>query len=452
MKFQQKRYIGLDIHKDVVEYCILDAAGKKLDGGRIMCEHSVLVNFAKNVLTSGDFLAMEATTNTWSIVDILEPFVAKIIVGNPLKTKAIAEAKIKTDKIDAMILAQLLRCDFLPSVWIPDKKTRVLRRLSSFRKSLVQEATSTKNRIKNILNHLLIKHAVSWTEQGLADLEKVDLPSHERIVMDCEIAMLRKFNEEIEKVNTEIRRLAYEEENVRLLMTLPGVDYNTATAVLAAFGDISRFKDADHAASYLGLVPGTKKSADKCQHGPITKAGSGLARSMLCEAAQHSSRSNGPLGIFVRRIIAKKGWCTGVIAGARKLAVLSYHMLKNKEPYRYAEVKSLRSKFSRLRFRVTGQKKPASRLQYDEQLKATRPTGGVSVRYIPPLSDYYESEGLPRAKNYDELSSGEQRVLKELGLADQMQANEKVRVIFKPKGETKAAGEEMSSSAKRRTK
>lgn len=449
MRFQQKRYVGLDIHKDVVEYCILDAAGKKLDGGRILCEHSVLVRFAKNVLASGDHLAMEATTNTWSIVDILESFVAKIVVGNPLKTKAIAEAKVKTDKIDAMILAQLLRCDFLPSVWIPDKKTRVLRRLSMFRKSLVQEAASTKNRIKNILNHLLIKHAVSWTEQSLTDLEKVDLPSHERIVMNCEIAMLRKFNEEIEKIEAEIRRLAYEEENVRLLMTLPGIDYNTATAVLAAFGDISRFKDADHAASYLGVVPSTKKSADKCHHGPITKAGSGLARSMLCEAAQHLSRSNGPLGVFVRRIIAKKGWCTGVIAGARKLAVLAYHILKNKEPYRYAEVKSLRSKFSRLRFRVTGQKKPVSRLQYDESLKATKPTGDVVVRYIPPLSDFYESEGLPRAKNYCELSNGEQRVLKEMGLADQIQANEKVQMIVKPKRKIEVSEEDKPSSVKR---
>lgn len=440
MKFQKKRYIGLDIHKDVVEYCILDAAGKKLDGGRIVCENSVLVNFAKKYLTKGDHVAMEATTNTWSIVDILEPYVAKIVVGNPVKTRAIAEAKVKTDKIDAMILAQLLRCDFLPSVWIPDKKTRVLRRLSSFRKALVQEATSTKNRIKNILNHLLIKHEVYWTEKGLADLQNVELPSHERIVMDCEIAMLRKFNEEIEKVEVEIRRLAYEEENVRLLMTLPGVDYNTATAVLAAFGDISRFKDADHAASYLGVVPSTKKSANKCHHGPITKAGSSLARSMLCEAAQNLNRHNGPLGVFVRRIIAKKGWCTGVIAGARKMAVLCYHMLKNKEPYRYADASSAACKLRRLRHRVTGERKQPQRIRYNDEAKALRDEakasiseGNVAVRYMPPLSDIYESEGLPRTKKYAELSDGERRMLQEIGFSEQAQANEKIRMIVKQK-------------------
>jgi len=164
MKHARKRYVGLDVHKDSVEYCILDAAGKKIDGGRIICEQSVLQRFATTTLSSKDHVALESTANTWSVVDILEPHVAKIVVGNPMKTKAIAEAKVKTDKIDAMILAQLLRCDFLPTVWIPDAKTRVLRRLSSFRKTLVQDSTAAKNRIKGILNHLLIKHAVIYKE------------------------------------------------------------------------------------------------------------------------------------------------------------------------------------------------------------------------------------------------------------------------------------------------
>ena len=447
MKSRRKRYVGLDIHKDVVEYCILDAAGKKLDGGRIVCEQTVLVNFAKNVLAKNDILAMEATTNTWSVVDILEPYVTKIVIGNPLKTRAIAEAKIKTDKVDAMILAQLLRCDFLPSVWIPDKKTRVLRRLSSFRKSLVQEATSMKNRIKGLLNHLLIKYDVAWTQAGLDDLKTLELPAHERIIMESLIAMLEKFKVEIEKVEVEIRRLAYEEENVRLLMTLPGVDYNTATAVLAAFGDISRFKDADRAASYLGLVPGTRKSSNTCYHGPITKAGSSLARAMLCEATQHLNRHNGPLGVFVRRIIGKKGWCTGMVAGARKLAVLAYHILKNKEPYRYADASRASQKLGRLRARVTGKKKAPRRFSLDEELMANRPQGDdITVRYVPPLSDVYESEALPRAKSYSELPPGEQRVLKEMGLVDHIRANEKVQMIVRPKKKSEATIEETSST------
>jgi len=437
MERARKRYVGLDVHKDTVEYCILDAAGKKIDGGNIVCEQSVLIRFATKTLCSKDHVALEATTNTWSVVDILEPHVAKIVVGNPLKTKAIAEAKIKTDKIDAMILAQLLRCDFLPAVWIPDAKTRVLRRLSSFRKTLVQDTTSAKNRIKGILNHLLIKHAVIWTKGGLDELKNLDIPSHERTIMDCEIAVLEHLGKQIEKVESEIKKLAYEEENVRLLMTLPGVDYNTATAIVAAWGDISRFKDADHATSYLGLVPSTKKSANSCRHGSITKAGASLARSLLCEAAQHLSRSESPLGVFVRRLLQKKTWNKAIVAGARKLATIAYHMLKNKEPYRYAAVARTREKLGRLRKSVTGKKLEPPRYRFDEQLtEHIENRSDVSVRFLPPISDVYEKEGLPAARAFDELSVGEQRAIKEMGLIKQVRKTETVQVIVKPKKRT----------------
>jgi transposase len=434
MKHARKRYVGLDVHKDVVEYCILDAAGKKIDGGRIVCEQSVLKRFATKTLSSKDHVALEATTNTWSVVDIIEPHVAKIVVGNPLKTKAIAEAKVKTDKIDAMILAQLLRCDFLSTVWIPDAKTRVLRRLSSFRKSLVQDTTATKNRIKGILNHLLIKHTVVWSTTGLDELRKLDIPSHERTIMDCEIAVLEHLKKQIEKVESEIKKLAYEEEDVRLLMTLPGVDYNTATAIVAAFGDISRFKDADHAASYLGLVPRIKQSANSCRLGAITKAGASLARSLLCEAAQHLSRNEGPLGVFVRRLLQKKTWNKAIVAGARKLATIAYHMLKNKEPYRYAAVARTREKLGRLSASVTGKRPEYPQYRHDKKLtEHIENRSDVSVRFLPPISDVYEKEGLPAARSFDELSVGEQRAIKEMGLTKHVRKTEAVQVIVKPK-------------------
>jgi len=175
-------------------------------------------------------------------VDILEPFVEKIVVGNPLKTTHIAEAKVKTDKIDAMILAQLLRCDFLPSVWIPDKHLWELRRISAFRQSLVQGVIAAKNRIQGMLNHHLIKPAVLWTKQGLAELKRLDLPPVERTIMDTEIAVLEHLKLQIGNIESEIQKLAYAEEHIRILMTLPGVNYNTATALLAVFGDLSRLR------------------------------------------------------------------------------------------------------------------------------------------------------------------------------------------------------------------
>ena len=121
------RYIGLDVHKRFIEVCILDASGKPVYRGKSSCLRQELQRFAKARFKRTDRVALEATTNTWPVVEILRPFVGEMVVGNSLKIKAIAEAKIKIDKVDATVLAQLLRCDFLPSVWQPDEQTRQMR-------------------------------------------------------------------------------------------------------------------------------------------------------------------------------------------------------------------------------------------------------------------------------------------------------------------------------------
>jgi transposase len=127
-------------------------------------------------------VAMEATTNTWAIVDLLEPFVAEVVVSNPMRTKAIASAKVKTDKVDATILAQLLRCDFLPPVWIPGPALRQLRSLTSRRAVLTHHQTAMKNRIHSVLHQRLMSVPEGlFDAKGLDWLWKVELdPPDER--------------------------------------------------------------------------------------------------------------------------------------------------------------------------------------------------------------------------------------------------------------------------------
>jgi hypothetical protein len=134
-------------------------------------------------------------------------------------------------------------------------------------------------------------------------------------------------------------------------MTIPGVNYVMALGLLAALGDIDRFHDGDHAASYLGLVPSTKQSGRHCDHGPITKAGSTQVRGLLTQAAQHASRHPGPIGAFFRRLVKRKSRQVAVTAVARKLVTVAYRMLKNNEPYRYARPELMRAKFATLRAR-----------------------------------------------------------------------------------------------------
>ena len=159
-----------------------------------------LIRFAKAKLKRTDQVALESTTNTWPVVEILRPFVAQIVVGNPLKIKAIAEAKIKTDKVDAEVLAQFLRCDFLPSVWQPDDQTRRMRAWITHRTALTTQKTRVKNQIQGLLGRLLIHspYKLLWTKAGLAWLKDLELPAHERVVLDSQLRQLESVKQEIE--------------------------------------------------------------------------------------------------------------------------------------------------------------------------------------------------------------------------------------------------------------
>jgi transposase len=411
-----KRFIGLDVHKTVVEVCAIDEAGKKLFRRRIECTRAALLIFA-NELTESDSLALEVTTNAWAVADLLEPFVERVVVSNPLKTKAIAEAKVKTDKVDAEVLAQLLRCDYLPSVWVPDAVTRVLRQLTSRRERLVSERTRIKNRIQSVLAGLLVVVPVKtlFSNVGQQWLADCGLPTYERALIESDLRLIEAVGQEIDSLEKLLREEAWRAPRVRLLMTIPGVDYCTALTLVAALGELSRFEDGDHVASYLGLAPSIKQSANTCHYGSITKRGNSQARWMLTQSAQNIARHPGPLGVSFRRLAKRKCWNVAVCATARKLVTIAWLMLKNNEPYRYANPTTTQQKLSRLRVTVTGQHRQAER-------RGRRPgvKNGVNpaTRLMPSLGAICEQEGLPPVHGFEQLPAGEQRVLRSLGVID----------------------------------
>ena len=142
-------YVGLDVHKRAVQVCVLDEKGKHELSMSVACTREDLEAFCRKELRPEDHVALEATTNTWGVVDIVRPHVGRVVVSNPLRTQAIAQAKVKTDKVDALVLAQLLRCGYLPEVWEPDELTRRLREITTVRESLMGDRTRIKNRIQS---------------------------------------------------------------------------------------------------------------------------------------------------------------------------------------------------------------------------------------------------------------------------------------------------------------
>jgi len=304
------RWIGLDLHKRVLEVCIVNDAGSVESRHRVTVTREQLKTFAQEHLHPDDRVAVEATTNTWPVVELLRPFVAEIVVSNPMRTAAIAEAKVKTDKVDAATLAQLLRAQYLPGVWQPDAATAQLRQLTGRRSALVGDATAIKNRIHSVLHQRLIPNPSCklFCQQGKEWLQKIllELESDDRAAIQRDLHLLDEVEAGIAEIEQRIFTSGGPDRRLKLLITLPGVDVLCAQTLLAALGDVSRFPDGDHAASYLGLVPSTKQSAAHIYHGPITKAGRGHARWMLVEAAQHVASHPGPLGVFFRRIASKK--------------------------------------------------------------------------------------------------------------------------------------------------
>jgi hypothetical protein len=245
-----------------------------------------------------------------------------------------------------------------------------------------------------------------FNAEGLDWLATVQLDAQGRLLVDSDLRQLEFLQNEIHSLDDELARRGQASAEVKLLMTLPGVDVATAEAMLAAWGDVHRFPDGDHAASYLGLVPSTKQSAEHCYHGPITKRGNSHARWMLIEAAQHLDTHPGPLGHFFRRLMKKKTRNVAVVAAARKLATIGWMMLASNEPYRYAIPKTTEAKLSKLRVKATGQRRVGGMPKGAKSL-AKLPGGS---RTIKSLAEVSRAEGMPLPRP---LSPGEQRTVKE---------------------------------------
>lgn len=407
------RYVGIDLHKHLIVGCILDEAGEQIDSFRIdEVTAESLDKLCKKHLRSEDHVVMEATTHVWAVDRVLSKHVAKVVVSNPMLTKAIACSTVKTDKVDAKVLAQLLRSNFLPTVWKPDEETSRLREISSRRARVVRQRTQIINRIRSVLAIRLLDcpHPVP-SQKGREWLQEVAIDEDGRWMIDSDLRMLDCIEKEIDECEARIAKAVHQNQNIKLLMTLPGVSTTVAVAVLSAIGDIKRFEKPEKLASYFGLVTSTRQSASKCYHGSITKAGNVHARWSLVQAAHTASRDLGPLGHFFNKLRRRKAYNSAVTALARKLAELCWHLLTTQQPYRYAKPSSVQEKLAKLRVLATGVKRKGG-LGKGVDSRTRRQEGDLRKR-CGGLDDVLQSEGLPKVAPIPE---GERRHLEHCGL------------------------------------
>ena len=267
-------YIGFDVHKKTISFCVKTAAGEIVEEGVVLAQRPALQQWAvaRPQAWRG---ALEATLFSGWIYDTLKPYGERLEMAHPAKMKAISAGKKKSDTIDARTIADLVRCNLLPACYVAAPRIRELRRLLRYRSLVVSEAVRMKNKMAGLLMEtgaLYVKeklHGKKYFASLLEELEEVP---------ESVINLLRTSRGALEMFESTQKRLVRElladpelAERVERLMTIPAVGEITALTWALEVGDPHRFRSGPEAMSYCGLTAALKSSAGKQQHGPISK-------------------------------------------------------------------------------------------------------------------------------------------------------------------------------------
>jgi transposase len=256
-----------------------------------------------------------------------------VVLSNPIKTRAIASAKIKTDKLDAVKLANLLRGGYIAECYVPDRRIMDLRELVRHRAALVRMRTKLKNKIHSIV--LMKGIQISSKHCSFTHLYNEELKKLNDYRINGYLHLIESLDSEIKDVSKKILMLAKEDEMASLLMTIPGIGYYSALLIVSEIGDINRFPDSHHLCSYAGLIPSTHSSGGITYHGSITKIGSKYLRWIMLECVHTHIRTNKNSNIsqFYTRLAKSKGNSKAAVAAASKLLRIVYCVMKEKRNY-----------------------------------------------------------------------------------------------------------------------
>src|SRR5262245_31300896 len=246
--------IGVDFHKAYSHMTVLDAQGQLVKAGRVS-NRGEAIRAVVAPFRDGEAV-VEATRNWPVMYDLLETELTAVHLAHPLKVRAIAEARIKTDRIDSKILAHLLRCDLLPTAYVRPREQRLSQQVLRHRMFLVRVRTMVKNRI-----HVLVDRQAEVRETarqfsdlfgtaGMAWLRGVALPLGQRQLLNSELALFDALRERVAESDAHVRRLAAGDPRVRWVRTIPGLGRFFAVLVVHEIGDIRRFATAEKLCGY----------------------------------------------------------------------------------------------------------------------------------------------------------------------------------------------------------
>ena len=326
-------YIGVDYHKRYSYVVVKDEQWRREQKGMVKNTREEFQRLLEPYRPGKAVL--EATRNWGLIYDWLEEILDDVALAHPLKVRAIAEARIKIDKISA----DILRSNLLPEAYVPSKETREAKNILRQRMFFVRVQTMVKNRIYAILDRHpeILPQAPDVSDlygvSGMEWLKQMVLPGEDNRLLTPELELLEVLKQKISQSNGIVKELARGDKRVKLLRSIPGLGPFFSVLVAKEIDNISRFKDGKKLCAYVGLVPSTYASGGKVFHGRITKLGNKWLRWAVIEAVPHAIKSDFDLYVYYERIRMKKGNNAAKVATGLRLLTIIYRVLSQERLY-----------------------------------------------------------------------------------------------------------------------
>ena len=323
----------MDIHKQFTFAVVKDEKGNELAKEKFENSRENFSKFLEIYYPEDTKIVMESTCVWEYIYEILEEMKYAVKLANPSRTKAIAYARIKTDAVDASTLADLLRANLVAESYIPPKEIRRLREITRERRTFVKQTTQIKNKIHAIL----IKRGMKFPSKTFCMSTMLWLKDKfgNNDIVYRYANLLEYHKEELAFIEGEIRKIADENKNAKLLMTIPGIAELRAVDIIAEIGEINRFQSGNKLCSYAGLVPSIKQSGNTLRFGKLVRQSSKILKNDLIESSWVIVRTkeSNPLQEFYKRLAKKKGKQKAICATARKLCCVVYAILSKQKEF-----------------------------------------------------------------------------------------------------------------------
>lgn len=331
------RYVGVDYHRSFSYLTVMDEKGRVVKEAKVSSTGEAVNRFLRDAVDGKSVAVLEAGRNWQVMYDLLDEEVDEVKLAHPYKVKAIAEARIKTDKIDSKILAHLLRTNLIPEAYVPSKRTRKGKDILRQRMFFIRLRTMVKNRIFMILErHPEIQRPCVvdiFGKQGRLWLEGLRLSSPDDRLLREQNNLLEELNERIGRTDYLVEILSKEHPYVERLKTVPGIGKFFSCLITYEIDDIKRFDSEKKFAGYIGVIPSTYASGTRITHGRITKQGNKYLRWALIEAIWPAINKDSYLRAYYERIKRVKGSNQAKVATARRLATIIYRVLSEDRNY-----------------------------------------------------------------------------------------------------------------------